>query len=80
MIKLIKRISDKKYLKSLDNDEWTDIVGEALQMTYRECETAKTELLETYAQNEIIDVVDFTRNKPITSEEIRELKQLLKKS
>jgi hypothetical protein len=48
-------------------------------MTYRECEVAKTELIKTYTSEQIKDIVNMRKNKPITQEEKRELLNLLKK-
>ena len=79
MVKYIKRISDNKYLQSVATDTWVDNVNDAFQMTYRECEDVKTELLSTYSSDQIKDVVDFKKSKPITEEEKQELFNLLKK-
>jgi len=79
MIKYIKRISDNKFLQSVTTDTWVDNVNDAFQMTYRECEDVKTELLNTYSPEQIKDVVDFKKSKPISEEEKQELLNLLKK-
>jgi hypothetical protein len=47
MIKLIQRTTDNKYLQSVETDTWVDDVKDAFEMTYRECEEAKTELIKT---------------------------------
>jgi hypothetical protein len=79
MIKLIQRTTDNKYLQSVETDTWVDDVKDAFEMTYRECETAKTELIKTYTSEQIKDIVNMRKNKPITQEEKRELLNLLKK-
>lgn len=79
MVKYIKRTTDNKYLQSVETDTWVDNVKDAFQMTYRECETAKTELLNTYTTEQLKEVVDMRKDKPITEEEKKELLALLKK-
>jgi hypothetical protein len=79
MIKLIKRKLDNKYLQSVENDIWVDNVKEAYEMSYRECENAKTELLNTYTIEQLKEIVNLGKSKPISEEEKRELINLLKK-
>jgi hypothetical protein len=79
MIKLIQRTTDNKYLQSVETDTWVDDVKDAFEMTYRECETAKTELIKTYTEEQIKDIVNMRKHKTITKEEKRELLNLLKK-
>jgi hypothetical protein len=79
MIKLIQRTTDNKYLQSVESDTWVDDVKDAFEMTYRECETAKTELIKTYTEEQIKDIVNMRKHKTITKEEKRELLNLLKK-
>jgi hypothetical protein len=79
MIKLIQRTTDNKYLQSVETDTWVDDVKDAFEMTYRECETAKTELIKTYTSEQIKDIVNMRKHKPLTPEEKRELINLLKK-
>lgn len=78
MIKLIIRKSDNKYLQSAENDTWVDSVEDAFQMTYRECESSKLILLNTYSIDDIKEFVDLRKNKQITTEEAEEIKNLLK--
>jgi len=78
MIKLIKRTTDNKYLKSVENDIWVDDIKEAYGMSYRECETAKTELLNTYTSDQLKEAVNMGKNKNISKEEKKELINLLK--
>jgi ribonuclease PH len=78
MIKVIKRISDNKYLQSVENDVWVDDVKDAYEMTYRECESAKVTLLNTYSTESIKEIVNLKKNKPISREEYDELLALLK--
>ncbi len=79
MVKIIKRLTDKKYLQSLEDDIWVDDVKQSYAMTYRECESAKETLLETYTQDQIVEIADMSKSKPLTKEEIKELRGLLKK-
>jgi hypothetical protein len=78
MIKYIKRKSDNKFLQSLENDVWVDNSRDAYEMTYRECEETKTTLLNTYTSEEITEVVNMFKNKPMSREEKKELLNLLK--
>ena len=79
MIKYIKRKSDNKFLQSLENDVWVDNSKDAYEMTYRECVDTKTALLNTYTSEEITEVVNLVKNKPMSREEKKELLNLLKK-
>lgn len=78
MIKLIQRTTDNKYLQSVETDSWVDNVNDAYKMTYRECETAKTELLNTYTEEQLKVIVNMRKSKTITEEEKQELINLLK--
>lgn len=78
MIKLIIRKSDNKYLQSAENDIWVDNIKDAFEMTYRECESSKLILLNTYNIDDIKEFVDLRKNKQITSDEAEEIKNLLK--
>ena len=78
MIKYIKRKSDNKFLQSLENDVWVDNSKDAYEMTYKECEETKTTLLNTYTSEEITEVVNLVKNKPMSREEKKELLNLLK--
>lgn len=78
MIKLIQRKTDKKYLQSLENDIWVENIKDAYQMTYRECNTIKEQLLNIYNQEQLSEIVDLKKSKPMSSEEIEELVSLLK--
>jgi hypothetical protein len=78
MVKLIQRTTDNKYLQSIETDSWVDNVTAAFEMTYRECETAKTELLNTYSSDQIREFVNMRKSKPISDEEKRELLDILK--
>jgi hypothetical protein len=78
MIQYIKRKSDNKFLQSLENDVWVDNSKDAYEMTYRECVDTKTALLNTYTSEEITEVVNLVKNKPMSREEKKELLNLLK--
>ena len=79
MIKVIKRTTDNKFLQSVETDTWVDDVKDAFEMTYRECETAKTELLNTYTSEQIKEIVNMSKHKPISEEEKKELINLIKR-
>lgn len=78
MVKIIKRTTDNKFLQSLETDTWVDNVKDSFEMTYRECETTKTELFNTYTSDQIVEIVNVFKNKPITREEKKELLDILK--
>jgi len=79
MVKILKRVSDNKYLKSVENDLWVDSISEAFEMTYRECEEAKNSLSNTYGQGGLKEIVNMVKLKPMSREEIKELRNTLKK-
>jgi hypothetical protein len=78
MVILIKRKLDNKYLLSAENDTWVDDVKLALAMSYKEHEDVKSELLNTYSNDDIQIITDLTRNKEISREEKKDLRNLLK--
>ena len=53
MIKLIQRTTDNKYLKSVETETWVDNVKEAFEMTYKEYNTSKETLLNTYTEEQL---------------------------
>ena len=79
MVKYIVRTTDNKYLQSIETDTWVDDVKDAFEMTYKECNTNKEILLNTYTEEQLKEVVNMRKNKPISKEEKRELLSLLKK-
>ena len=78
MIKLIKRTTDNKFLQSVDTDTWCDDVKYAFEMTHKECETIKTTLLNTYTLEQIIEIVNMGKSKPMTKEEKKEFFEVIK--
>jgi len=78
MVKVIKRTTDNKFLQSLETDTWVDSIKDAFEMTHRECDAAKTELLNTYTSEEIVEIINVFKNKPITKEEKKGLLDILK--
>jgi hypothetical protein len=78
MVKYIKRTTDNKYLKSVETETWVDDIKEAFEMTYRECETAKEALNGVFLPEQLKEIVNIQKNKPITKEEENELIALLK--
>ena len=79
MIKLIQRTTDNKYLQSVETDAWVDNVKDAFEMTYKEYNITKETLLNTYTKEQLKEIVNIGKNKPISSEERKELIHLLKK-
>jgi len=78
MVIVIKRTTDNKYLKSLENDMWVDEQKEAFEMTFKERDEAKTLLLNTYSESQLKEIVNFLKTKPMTSAERKEIISLLK--
>lgn len=78
MVKYIKRTTDNKYLKSVETETWVDDMKEAFEMTYRECETAKEALNGVFLPEQLKEIVNIQKSKPITKEEENELIALLK--
>jgi hypothetical protein len=79
MVKYIKRTTDNKFLQSLENDSWVENIKDAYDMTYRECESAKTELLNSYSVEQIVEIPNMAKSKPLSKEERKELIDLLKR-
>lgn len=79
MVKYIKRTTDNKFLQSIENDIWVEDKKNAFSMTYKECETNKELLLQTYITEQIKEVIDFTKSKLLTREEKTEFFNSLKK-
>ena len=79
MVKYIKRTTDNKYLQSIENDIWVDNIKDAFEMTYRECEEAKTALNGILLPEQLKEIVNMTKSKPISKEEKQELLNLLRK-
>lgn len=80
MIKYIKRKSDNKFLQSLEQDIWVDDIKDAFEMTLIECKNIKVDLLSSYQIDEIMEIINLFKNKPMTREEKKELKSLIKNS
>ena len=78
MVKYIKRTTDNKYLKSVENEIWVDSIKDAYEMSYRECEEAKTALNGVFLPEQLKEIVNMTKTKPISKEEKQELINLLK--
>jgi hypothetical protein len=78
MVKYIKRTTDNKYLKSVETETWVDDIKEAFEMTYRECETAKEALNGVFFPEQLKEIVNLQKSKPISKEEENELIALLK--
>jgi len=79
MVKLIQRTTDNKYLQSVETETWVDDIKDAFEMTYRECESAKTALNGVFFPEQLKEIVNMRKSKPITEEEKKELLDLLKR-
>jgi hypothetical protein len=79
MIKLIQRITDNKYLQSVETETWVENIKDAFEMTYRECESAKLALEGVFLPDQLKEIVNMKKSKPITEEEKKELLDMLKK-
>lgn len=79
MVIVIKRTTDNKYLKSLENDLWVDNQNEAFEMSFKERNDTKTLLLNTYSEEQLKEIVNVSKYKPMTSEERKEILSLIKK-
>lgn len=78
MIKYIKRTTDNKYLKSVETETWVNDIKDAFEMTYRECEVVKLALEGVFLPEQLKEIVNLQKSKPITEEEKQELLKLLK--
>ena len=78
MVKYIKRTTDNKYLQSVENEIWVDNIKDAYEMTYRECEAAKTALNGVFLPEQLKEIVNMNKSKSISEEEKQELINLLK--
>lgn len=78
MIKIIKRTTDNKFLQSVETDTWVNNIKESFEMTYKECEEVKTQLLNTYTTEQLVEIIDMSKSKPISKEEKKELLNLIK--
>ena len=79
MIKLIQRTTDNKYLQSVETETWVENIKDAFEMTYRECESAKLALEGVFLPDQLKEIVNMKKSKPITEEEKKELLDMLKK-
>lgn len=79
MVIYIRRKTDKKYLQSVQTDTWVDNAKDAYEMTYNECQAAKTELLNMYTSDQLVEVMNPQKMKPMTEEEKQEVINFLKK-
>ena len=76
MIKLIKRTTDNKYLKSVETETWVDDVKDAFEMTYIECEAAKAALNGVFLPEQLKEIINPQKGKPMTDEERAQLSAL----
>lgn len=78
MVKIIKRTTDNKFLKSVEGDVWVDDKKDAFEMTHRESLVAKEALLNTYAEEQLLEIYNFRKDKPISDEERKEFSDYIK--
>lgn len=79
MVITIQRKTDNKYLQSVETDTWVDNLNDAYEMNIIEMETVKAALLSSYAEDDIREVPNFFKMKPITREERKAIRNLIKK-
>ena len=79
MIKLIKRTTDNKFLQSVETDTWVDNGRDALEMTQKEFELVKTQLLNTYPADQLKEIINLHKIKPVSDEEKQEFLNSFKK-
>ena len=73
MIKIIKRTTDNKYLKSVETETWVDNIKDAFEMTYIECEVAKEALTGVFLPEQLQVIINPQKGKPMTDEEIAQM-------
>ena len=73
MIKIIKRTTDNKYLKSVETETWVDDIRDAFEMTYLECEAAKTALNGVFLPEQLKEIINPQKGKSMTEEERTQL-------
>ena len=73
MIKLIQRTTDNKYLKSVETETWVEDIKDAFEMTYFECETAKSALDGVFLPEQLKEIVNMRKSKPMTEEQKSQL-------
>lgn len=71
-------VTDGTY-STLEEDIWVDDSKEAFEMNYLECISVKETLSETYTSEQLKEVVIFSKSKPLTREEVKQIRNLLKK-
>jgi len=76
MIKIIKRTTDNKYLKSVETETWVDNVKDAFEMTYLECESAKAALNGVFLPEQLQVIINPQKGKPMTDEEISQMSEI----
>lgn len=76
MIKKLKRTTDNKYLQSIESDIWVDDIELALEMSYLEFENIKKIVLDSYAQEQIVEIIDFHKFKILSKEEKNILREI----
>ena len=80
MIKIIKRTTDNKYLKSVETETWVDSINEAFEMTYLECESAKAALNGVFLPEQLQVIINPQKGKPMTDEEIAQMSEMKPKT
>ena len=73
MIKIIKRTTDNKYLKSVETETWVNDAKDAFEMTYLECESAKEALNGVFLPEQLQVIINPQKGKPMTDEEMSQM-------
>ena len=79
MIKIIQRKSDNKYLQSLEKELWSDNITDAYEMTLIEMENMRDDIYSKYSSDDLKEIVNFSKMKPLTKEEKKEVIDFFKK-
>ena len=78
MVIIIKRTTDDKYLKSLTEDIWVDDIKQVYIIHFNEISEIRETLLKTYAEDQLKEFIDFVKVKPLSKEDKKEFRKLLK--
>lgn len=79
MITIIQRTTDKKYLQSFENDVWVENIKEAYEFSFLESQKIKETLLIGYDLEQLKEIPNFTKSKPVSKSDVKELRTLFPK-
>ena len=79
MITIIQRTTDKKYVQSFENDVWVENIKEAYEFSFLESQKIKETLLIGYDLEQLKEIPNFTKSKPVSKSDVKELRTLFPK-